>query len=202
MNGGIDSAWERITTWLNIHAPVTAATLRPPAPAEDIRATQKAVGQALPDDLLQWWNLMDGVDDQRDYRTAFTFPEVRMPLPVARVREEWASLSRYPDEDCCRTGGHHLRSAGDATFGYCTALIPICRGVDRAILALDLRPGNHHGCVMDWMAQAGAHRTPWASIAAMLTDTAERLDRHRAAAESQTGPGAPAIRDDGAFTWT
>ncbi|MEV6911221.1 SMI1/KNR4 family protein [Amycolatopsis sp. NPDC051071] len=201
VNGVVDSAWERITAWLRIHTPVSSATLRPPAPADEIRTVQNAVGRPFPDDLLAWWRLMDGVDDDADYRTAFTVPGVYMPLPVARVREEWASLSAYPDQDCCRADGQHQRAAGDATFGFCTALLPVCRAVDGAVLAIDLRPGTDHGCVMDWMAQAGAHRTTWASIGAMLTDTAERLDSHPATAQAPPTPGAPAIRDDGALTW-
>ncbi|WP_410585825.1 SMI1/KNR4 family protein, partial [Amycolatopsis sp. lyj-108] len=168
----------------------------------DIRAVQDAVGRPFPDDLLAWWRLMDGVDDDTDYRTAFTLPGVYMPLSVARVREEWTSLSAYPDQDCCWADGQHQRAAGDATFGFCTALLPVCRALDGAVLALDLRPGTDHGCVMDWMAQAGAHRTTWASISALLTDTAERLDNYPTAVQDPPNPGDPAIRDDGALTWT
>ncbi|UMP00087.1 SMI1/KNR4 family protein [Amycolatopsis sp. EV170708-02-1] len=201
VSGVVDAAWERITTWLQSHTPVTAATLRPPAPADDIHAVQDTAGRPFPDDLLVWWRLMDGVDDEADYRTAFTLPGVYMPLSVARVREEWASLSAYPDQDCCRPDGHHRRAAGDATFGYCTALLPVCRAVDGAVLALDLRPGPDHGCVMDWMAQASAHHTSWTSIGGMLTDTAERLDRHTTPT-TPPRPGEPTVRDDGALTWT
>ncbi|AUI60384.1 SMI1/KNR4 family protein [Amycolatopsis sp. BJA-103] len=201
MNSGIDAVWKQITAWLRIHSPITAATLRPPAPAQEIHATQDAVGQPLPDDLLRWWGLMDGVDDEHDYRAAFTVPGVYMPLPVARVRQEWASLSRHPDEDCCRPGGQHLRSAGDTTFGYCTALIPICRGLDGAVLAVDLRTGPQHGTVMNWRADTGAHNTPWANISALLTDTAQRLDHYNTAPETPPQPGEPAIRDDGALIW-
>ncbi|MFC3448492.1 SMI1/KNR4 family protein [Amycolatopsis speibonae] len=201
MNGDLDPAWERITAWLRLHSPVTAATLRPPAPAEEVRATQNAIGKPpLPAELLRWWGLTDGVDDDRDHRTALNFPEGHMPLSVARVREEWADLSRFPDEDCCRPGGHHLRSAGDITFGYCTALTPICRGIDGAVLAVDLRPGTERGRLMDWMAEQGTLRATWATIGEMLTDTARRLDQYTAS-EIPPRPGAPTIRDDGALMW-
>ncbi|EMD26512.1 SMI1/KNR4 family protein [Amycolatopsis azurea] len=201
MDHGIDPAWERIATWLRVHSPVTAATLRPPAPAEEVRATQNALGQPLPAELLRWWSLMDGVDDDRDYRTALTLSSGHMPLSVARVREEWADLGRFPDEDCCRPGGHHLRSAGDVTFGYCTALIPFCRSIDGGVLAVDLRPGPKRGWVMDWFAQQGTHPSDWATIGAMLTDTAQRLDRYPGP-ETPPRPGHPAIRDDGALIWS
>ncbi|KFZ76988.1 hypothetical protein ED92_38400 [Amycolatopsis sp. MJM2582] len=196
----VDAAWQRIMAWLHRHTPITAATLRPPAPADDIRAVQDAVGLPFPDDLLAWWRLMDGVDDDADYRTAFTVPGGYMPLSVARVREEWTSLSAYPDQDCCQTDGLHQRAAGDATFGYCTALLPVCRALDGAVLAIDLRPGSQHGCVMDWMAQAGAHRTTWTSVSALLTDTAQRLDSHTTT-ETPPRPGDPTVRDDGALAW-
>ncbi|MFD6067990.1 SMI1/KNR4 family protein [Amycolatopsis lurida] len=200
VNGDVDSVWERITAWLRVHTPVTAATLRPPASADDVRAVQDAVGRPFPDDLLAWWRLMDGVDDA-DYRTAFTVPGVYMPLTVARVREEWAGLSAYPDQDCCSPDGHHQRAAGDPVLGFCTALLPVCRAVDGAVLAVDLRPGTDHGCVMDWMAQAGAHRPTWAGISAMLTDTAVRLERYTTAPGTRTQSGQVTIRDDGVLTW-
>lgn len=38
-----------------------------------------------------------------------------MPLPEARVREEWASLNAHTDVGCCHLNGNHLRSAGAAT---------------------------------------------------------------------------------------
>ncbi|WP_409496835.1 SMI1/KNR4 family protein [Amycolatopsis sp. cmx-11-12] len=201
MNGSVDSAWERITTWLRIHTPATTATLRPPAPADDVRAVQNAVGRPFPVDLLAWWRLMDGVDDDADYRTAFTVPGVYMPLPVTRVREEWASLSAYPDHDCCHPDGHHQRAAGDPVLGFCTALLPVCRAVDGAVLSIDLRPGTDHDCVMDWMAQTGAHRTTRTGISAMLTDTADRLEQYTTAPHTRPQPGQATIRDDGVLTW-
>ncbi|OXM43412.1 SMI1/KNR4 family protein [Amycolatopsis alba] len=202
MDSSIDAVWQQIMAWLRIHTPVTAATIRPPAPAEQIKATRNALGMQLPRDLLWWWGLMDGVDDEHDYRTAFAVPGGYMPLTVARVRDEWARLSRYPDDDCCRPGGHHQRAAGDATFGYCSALIPICRGLDGAVLAVDLRTGANHGRIMNWMAQAGAHSIPWVNITAMLTDTAQRLDRYHPAPETPPRPGSPVIGDDGSLIWS
>ncbi|MFC3456042.1 SMI1/KNR4 family protein [Amycolatopsis speibonae] len=201
MNCSVDATWRRITAWLCTHSPVTAATLQRPARAEDVRAVQHVVGQPLPDDLLAWWGLMNGVDDEFGYRTAFTVPGVYMPLGVTRVQEEWASLSARPDEDCCRPGGLHLRSAGEATIGFCTALIPVCRAVDGAVLAVDLRPGAEQGRVMDWMAEAGSCRTAWTCVGAMLADTAQRLEHHYAAPETPARPGDPTIRENGSLTW-
>lgn len=200
MNNSVGPAWQRITAWLRTNTPATATTLRPPSTAADIRATEHAMGCILPDDLIEWWRLTDGVDD-RDHRTAFTVPGVYVPLPVARVQEAWASLSSHPDENCCHAEGRHRQSAGEPTARYCTALIPICRALDGAILAVDLRPGTERGHVMDWTAQTGAHRTTWPTVTALLTDTASRLENHNPTNTDAAQPGRPIVRDDGALTW-
>ncbi len=202
MNNSVGPAWQRITAWLRTNTPATATTLRPPAPAADIHATEHAIGRMLPDDLIEWWRLTDGVDDKRDHRTAFTVPRIYIPLPVASVRLAWASLSTRPEENCCHTEGrHHLQPAGEPTARYCTALIPICRALDGAILAVDLRPGTEHGHVMDWTDWTGARRTSWPSVSALLTDIASRLENHKPTNTDSAQPGQPIVRDDGALTW-
>ncbi|GAB3742720.1 hypothetical protein GCM10027598_74960 [Amycolatopsis oliviviridis] len=195
----VGPAWQRITAWLRTNTPATAATLRPPAPAADIRAVQHTMGLVLPDDLLEWWQLTDGVDGERDYRAAFTVPGVFLPLPVARVQETWAGLSAYQDESCCHADGGHRQPAGEPTAMFCSALIPICRALDGSVLAVDLRPGARRGHVMDWAAQAGAHCTTWPNVSALLSDTADRLENHDPTRPAQ--PGRPFIRDDGVLTW-
>nr|WP_246481625.1 hypothetical protein [Amycolatopsis umgeniensis] len=196
---GVGPAWQRITAWLRTNTPATAATLRPPAPADDVRAVQRATGQVFPDDLLAWWRLMDGVDDERDHHTAFTVPGVYFPLSVARVRTTWAGLSVHHDVRCCHADGGHRQPAGEPTVLFCTAFIPIFRALDGSVLVVDLRPGAERGRVMDWVAAAGTHRTVWRNVSALLTDIADRLEIHDPTCAAQ--PGRPIIREDGVLTW-
>ncbi|MEU2549805.1 SMI1/KNR4 family protein [Streptomyces roseolus] len=47
----VDAAWDRIDRWLLTYAPRTFATLAPPAPEENIRATERELGVVFPADL-------------------------------------------------------------------------------------------------------------------------------------------------------
>jgi cell wall assembly regulator SMI1 len=171
----VDESWRRIITWLGRHTPVTAAAIRPPAAAAEIHRTEEAVGRALPDDLLAWWGLMDGIA-QADYRGAgFPIPTHYLPLPVAGVRERFTGLSRFTDQECCGPGGAHSTVAGQQAFGFCTATVPICWDLAGDVLVVDLRDGPRHGCIMSWWAEEGYLETGWAGTAAMLADAADRL---------------------------
>jgi cell wall assembly regulator SMI1 len=171
----IEESWRRIATWLARHAPVTAAAIRPPAAAEEVGRTARAVARPLPDDLLGWWALMDGIAED-DYRAGSPIPPVYMPLPVTEVREQFAALARFADEECCVPGGVHATAAGESSFSFCTATVPICRDLGGNVLVADLRDGPRRGCVMEWTAEDGYLGTGWAGTAAMLADVAVRLD--------------------------
>jgi hypothetical protein len=80
----VDRAWERIETWLAEHAPVTAASLRPPADDETIAATQRAVGVRLPPELVASLRRHDGVSGG-DPRTEFRFPPAMGPLSTEGI---------------------------------------------------------------------------------------------------------------------
>ncbi|MGK5740114.1 SMI1/KNR4 family protein [Micromonospora sp. URMC 103] len=174
----VERSWRRIITWLSRHAPVTAAAIRPPAGAAEVRRTQEAVGRFLPADLLAWWRLMDGIADA-NYAAGFPIPSHHLPLSVAEVREWFASLSRFADQDCCGPGGAHATAAGEPSVGFCTATVPICRDLAGDVLVVDLRDGARHGCIMAWWAEEGYVETDWAGTAAMLADTADQLDDPR-----------------------
>jgi cell wall assembly regulator SMI1 len=102
----VEESWQRIITWLAHHAPVTAAAIRPPAGAAEVRRTEVAVGRALPRELLAWWALMDGIADT-DYQAGYPIPTRYLPLPVGEVREWFLRLSRFADQECCGPGGAH-----------------------------------------------------------------------------------------------
>jgi cell wall assembly regulator SMI1 len=171
----VEESWRRIMIWLARHAPKTAEAIRPPAGAAEVRRTEEAVGRPLPADLHAWWRLMDGIADA-DYRAGFPMPSHYMPLSVAGVRERFASLSRFADQECCGLDGTHATSAGQRLFGFCTATVPICWDLGGDVLVADLREGARHGGIMSWRAEEGHLETDWAGTGAMLVDTADLLD--------------------------
>lgn len=197
----VERAWRRIMAWLGRHAPVTASAIRPPAPENTRRATENAIAESLPAELLGWWSVMDGMDDNESYRAGFVVPDVFMPLTVERVLEEYLNLSRFPDFDCCGEGDTHRKQAGETGLGFCGALVPICRDLGGDILAVDLRAGDRRGCVIDWKAEDAYLPSAWPSVAAMLTDTADRLDNHALGREPTGTATVPTVVDDGVLIW-
>ncbi len=134
---------------------------------------------------------MDGIADA-DYRAGFPIPPFYLPSPVADVREQFVSLSRFADSECCGASGAHATIAGEASFGFCTATVPICWESGGNVLVVDLRDGTRRGCVMEWAAEEGYSETTWAGTAAMLADVVDRLD----------DPAQTEIVDGGVLQWT
>jgi cell wall assembly regulator SMI1 len=187
----VEESWRRIAGWLGRHAPVTAAAIRPAARAAETFRVTDAVGRPLPEDLLRWWELMDGIADA-DYHAGTPIPPFYLPLPVADVHERFASLSRFADQECCGADGAHATTAGQPSFGFCTATVPICRDSGGDALVADLRDGTRRGCVMEWTAEGGYRETAWTGTAAMLADVADRLD----------DPAQTEVVGDGVLQWT
>ncbi|WP_233611750.1 SMI1/KNR4 family protein [Amycolatopsis sp. WAC 01376] len=170
--------WRRMMALLSEHAPVTAREIRPPAPAAHVERLRDRVGLELPPELLAWWALMDGVDDQRVRGAGYLIPKGYLPLSVARAEDEYARQSQYPDPDCCTAEGTHRKQAGQDGFPFCAAILPIGRAIDGGLLCVDLRPGEYHGCVMEWYASDGIYPSDWASVTEILDEIAERLDNY------------------------
>lgn len=80
----VNRAWERIETWLAEHAPVTAASLHPPAHDRLIMVTQREVGVRLPPELIASLRRHDGVSGG-DPRTEFSFPPFMRPLSTENI---------------------------------------------------------------------------------------------------------------------
>ncbi len=189
MDTSVAGSWRRITDWLERHAPVTAAAVRPSAGVGEADRTAAAVGLQLPRDLRDWWALMDGV---ADYRAGFPIPPCYLPLPVAEVRQRHAELARFADRECCGGDGSHATVAGETIFGFCTATVPICWDLAGDVLVLDLRGGPRRGWVMAWGAEDGYFGTRWSGTSAMLADVAGRFD----------DAGQTEVVDGGAVQWT
>ncbi|MFF3327886.1 SMI1/KNR4 family protein [Streptomyces sp. NPDC002889] len=56
----VAESWDRIGAWLRVHAPASAALLRPPAGDADIAAAETAMGVELPVVLAAWYRIHDG----------------------------------------------------------------------------------------------------------------------------------------------
>ncbi|WP_235783616.1 SMI1/KNR4 family protein [Amycolatopsis orientalis] len=204
MGTSVARTWQRIVTLLSEHAPATAREIRPPAPAADLEHLRDRVGLEVPPELAAWWAAMDGVDDERDHgggnRSGYLIPKNYLPLAVTRAEDEYVRQSRYPDPGCCTPEGTHRKEAGQDGFPFCTGVLPVGRAIDGGLLCVDLRPGEDHGCVMEWYASEGVYRSEWASVTEILDEIAERLDDYSHDREPPYRERHPVITD-GELTW-
>ncbi|MGW0548869.1 hypothetical protein [Streptomyces altiplanensis] len=64
----VTAAWRQLTGWLRVHAPLSYASLLPPAAEEDIHAAEarlmRYLGYGLPAELTALWRLCGGVEHQ------------------------------------------------------------------------------------------------------------------------------------------
>lgn len=218
----VAESWNRIRQWLALNAPTVHATIRPPADEADLDRAAEAVGVPLPDDLLAWWRLADGVADAYPH-PGNLLPPWFAPYPVARAlnaRETWISVwQETPEHDHARmireirawqgapeptveeqVAEFMAQPAGTPCDGmYLPVWLPIAGSYGGLDLFVDPRDGPLRGCVMQFDKVGTAQAEPdWPSVAAMLADVADGLEHGRT-----TRARIPVTRtlDDGVLGW-
>ncbi len=56
----VAESWRRIEAWMDVHLPVHKTTLKPGISRKDLAKFEKAIGQALPEDVRESWLIHDG----------------------------------------------------------------------------------------------------------------------------------------------
>ena len=178
----IEASWARITTWLQAHAPATAATLRPAAPAEELARTEESTGVLWPQQLRTWFTLHDGWD--RD-AWASVLPGWSSPMSLTRSLEErqiwldvWRDLADDDEDIAARRTEAAQQQAGQVAGVFLPSFVPLDEDQSGDVLFVDCRPGPRHGCVTHWMNHDFDHYgLGWWSIGQMLSDVAEHLEQ-------------------------
>ncbi|WP_215547171.1 SMI1/KNR4 family protein [Amycolatopsis sp. CA-230715] len=219
----VAGSWDRIRRWLATGAPGVLARIRPPAEEADLDRVAEALGVPLPEDLLAWWRLADGVADAYPH-PGHLLPPWFDPYPVSRALDSRSSWIRVwhkpaPEHDHARmtrelgawlgtpeptveerVAEFMAQPAGTPCDAmYLPVWLPIAGDNGGADLFVDLREGPLRGCVMRFDKVGTAVLEPdWPSLAAMLADVADGLERGRT-----TGAREPATRTvaDGVLRW-
>ncbi|WP_433272670.1 SMI1/KNR4 family protein [Actinosynnema sp. CS-041913] len=207
VDASVVDSWRGITSWLEIHAPVTFAALAPPASDEDLRAMRDDVGKNLPDDLITWWRLCNGTGLADG--NGMLLPPFFEPCSLHDVLAKRSIRvgSGAP------TAIHNATAAtaGSPAGAFLASFVPIAADGGGDLLFVDLRPGPRHGCVQHWSGEDGTDGGPWwTGVADMLADVAgalhtgsearrryvETREQHVQASTNQ------AAVDDGRLVWT
>lgn len=93
MTSSITDAWPRIETWLAQYAPVTYASLAPPADPTALAATERVIGMPLPGPLAESLLLHDGTDFQT------LFPSGWYLLSAEDIARTWALRTEIAGSD-------------------------------------------------------------------------------------------------------
>ncbi|GAA1330142.1 hypothetical protein GCM10009660_02190 [Catellatospora bangladeshensis] len=183
----VDS-WRGITSWLEVHAPVTFAALAPPARMDEIQAVRDDVGQDLPDDLVAWWRLCGGTESGGG--TGQLLPPFYEPCPLRAVRAIRGFAVGSGSAAAIRNAG--AGEAGSLTGAFLASFVPIAADGGGDYLFVDLRTGPSQGCIQHWSGDDGAAGVVWWSgVAEMLADVSEAL---RYGSEARRGYADAATR--------
>ncbi|MEV4263240.1 SMI1/KNR4 family protein [Kribbella sp. NPDC049584] len=164
-----------IIGWLKEHLPHALDHLQPPASWSEISALRAAMDRRLPSDLIAWLTFNNGFGWHADFGSLIPF--LYIPMGIDRMLRDRKMLrevtsSIFPD----RAPSAEQQSAGTRTFEWLDAFLPIGDAGTDCHLFVDLREGEHHGCVGDFDYQSGGFSIPdWFSIGEMLADVADAL---------------------------
>ncbi|XVU29567.1 SMI1/KNR4 family protein [Actinoplanes sp. CA-054009] len=183
--GGVLEPWERVVEWLRRHCPADADEVGPPAGEADLAAAERAVGVALPADLVAWWRSADGVGHGFRLLPGFAPYSVRDALASRRT---WLEVSA-PSGDS--------GAAGSACHGvWLPRWLPVAGNGSGDDLFVDLRAGAAFGCVGRFDHEVWEYDGPrWPGVTAMLAEVAEALTAGRT-----IGYWRPRVVD-GRFSW-
>jgi cell wall assembly regulator SMI1 len=177
----VASSWDRITAWLQAHAPTTAAAVNPPAADEAIADAAWTVGVPLPADVRALYRAADGMRDGPDAGCLIPPVYGLCPLEEAlcfqRARVD-AFAERHSSDEHWGTA-EEVDSAPAGTLGvrWSQHWLPLATSGLGIVLFADLRYGRLRGCVMKYDKIEGADTPPiWPTVSAMLADIAHAHD--------------------------
>ena len=198
-------ACDRIDAWLRRHAARLHALLNPPATTEALLAVEEALQAHLPADLRAWWEYADGVVESSLFKGGDLIPPRFSPYSTRFAlssRRTWMQVGRdvapVPPAELERyISDQGVMPAGTPADTWLPPWLPLATATGADDLFVDLRPGPHHACVMDFGADTGTHPGPvWSSVADMATEIATALDSGAA-----VHGRAPRISETGLLLW-
>jgi cell wall assembly regulator SMI1 len=199
------TVWREMLSWLEEHAPASAALVNTPgaAPAE-IASAEAGTGLEWTDELRTWFTLQGGTSPASTYELldGYEIVDLATSLTVrAMALEVQARVDQERDQDELDDEGQEPAEAGTGCWGFDSAFVVIGDSHTLSLLVVDLRPGPLRGCVLEHQWEDGGATRPdlgWPCIAAKLWDLLCAAREGRAARDG----AVPVITPDGRLDWT
>ncbi|MHA7298672.1 SMI1/KNR4 family protein [Pseudarthrobacter sp. MDT3-1] len=109
---GTQELWTDIVRWLSINAPVTAKTIRAPAPEPLIRSFEQAAPNGWPSDLSTLYRLFDGAEPST---AGYILPRYR-PLPLEEAEKERQMMLSIMAEDGAEANAEFERAMSSPIY--------------------------------------------------------------------------------------
>ncbi|MEU0807456.1 SMI1/KNR4 family protein [Streptomyces sp. NPDC005970] len=179
-------AWERLETWMELHAPDDYRALQLPASSEAISAI---TNEEFPvcSELQELLRLHDGVVDIRGGADPGSFLPSGYGLYSARrmraAHQRMVENVSWSIED----------GTMDDVIGKSAHVkwVPFAGDVTGQELIIDHRPGSTYGSVMEYDESAGRYEPKWGTLAHFLNELTEALEN-----TGRVGYLAPRLRGD------
>jgi cell wall assembly regulator SMI1 len=176
----VTASWTRIENWLREHAPVTLASLRPPASAAQLRAARDRLGLDFAESLSASLERHDGVEATR---ACFCLPATFAPLSVDEIVQAHASLLGV------------LEDVGPQARGewWDPNWLPFAQSVGADLLVVDCAPGPDGGRLGVFDHTLGA-RFDATTLAGLLGAVADALESGQPLNNRRATPRDDALR--------
>ncbi|MGI5429187.1 SMI1/KNR4 family protein [Streptomyces sp. CA-179760] len=154
----VEESWLRIDAWLTRHAPLTRATLRPPAAEAGVEAAERSLGVAFPPDLVASLRCHDGVEPGGAALELTYHGPLSAVADIVRSTTFLRSVAAEVREDRLPITLGIAGRSSDSLFVSC-------------------RPGPHHGQVGRSFEEDMLSPAHWPSLRHVLADFADALEQ-------------------------
>ncbi|MFJ9855416.1 SMI1/KNR4 family protein [Streptomyces sp. NPDC101150] len=180
---GVVQAWQRVTVWLERHAPATARTGLAPAAPEMIGAAEERMGVVFPAELRAWL-LGAGLDGDPDDVLMGVLPGISGLLGVRGIERVYAFKMEIERDD----------PSEEPEFAFWQeGWIPVCSDSDACYGRFMEVSTGRIGSFSDGDVPSFGD---YPSLAALFGETADAMERI-----SSGAPGAPGAVESGRLLW-
>ena len=172
----IGDSWTRIIAWLRVHAPADVDVF-PAADRDMISATAAQLGIAFPDQLVEFYQRLDGANSGSVFPSPDDYDMAFIPMPLDEVLVNWSGQKQLVEvgqfDDCTPRSAAEIRSVW-----WDPGWIPFATNGGGDFLCVDSVPtaAGQIGQVISHSHETGEHRFLSRSLADYLQDLAKKLE--------------------------
>lgn len=164
----LDESWAQVVRWLATHAPLSHASLNPPADPSVVLAAERELGMPFLPELAELLSHNDGTSEDH-WRSAGFLPGGHALLSVAGIVDTYRRLAPAADDE-------------DEPMWFHLQWVPVAWGITGDGVIIDQRPGATQGRVGEYLKYDGVDFASrgQASLGRLLADLAVALETQTA----------------------